>query len=84
MGIAGHRDGFFRGLKDIQAGDKIELITTKGTEVYVVDQTVITDPHDLSVLEPGPKPVLTLVTCYPFHYIGRAPQRFVVEASLQP
>ena len=84
IAIAGHRDGFFRGLKDIHAGDEIELLTAQRTEVYVVDRTVIVDPDDVSVLESGAKPALTLVTCYPFHYIGRAPRRFVVETSLKP
>jgi sortase A len=83
IGIAGHRDGFFRGLKDIHMGDKIELLTAKGTDIYTVDRILITDPSDVSVLDSGTKPALTLVTCYPFHYIGPAPRRFIVEASLQ-
>ena len=83
IGIAGHRDGFFRGLKDIHTGDKIELLTAKGTDIYTVDRILITDPSDVSVLDSGTKPALTLVTCYPFHYIGPAPRRFIVEASLQ-
>lgn len=84
IGIAGHRDGFFRGLKDIHAGDEIELLAAQQTEIYIVDRTVIVDPGDTSVLENGATPALTLVTCYPFHYIGNAPRRFVVEASLKP
>jgi sortase A len=83
IGIAGHRDGFFHGLKDIRTGDRIELRTAQRTDIYVVDRTVIVDPNDVSVLENGAAPRLTLVTCYPFHYIGPAPQRFVVEASLK-
>jgi sortase A len=83
IAIAGHRDGFFHGLKDIHAGDRIELLTAQRTDIYVVDRTVIVDPNDLSVLENGAAPALTLVTCYPFHYIGPAPRRFVVEASLK-
>jgi sortase A len=83
IGIAGHRDGFFRGLKDILAGDIIELHTTIGTDVYVVDEIRITNPDDLSVLRRRPKPSLTLVTCYPFYFIGSAPKRYVVEASLK-
>jgi sortase A len=84
IGIAGHRDGFFRGLGNIRSGDKIELLTAKGTDTYVVDQTLITHPDDLSVLDSGARPALTLITCYPFHYIGPAPRRFVVEASRNP
>jgi sortase A len=84
IAIAGHRDGFFRGLKDIHAGDEIELLAAQRTDIYIVDRTVIVDPDDTSVLENGAAPALTLVTCYPFHYIGNAPRRFVVEASLKP
>lgn len=83
VGIAGHRDGFFRPLKDISAGDVIELVTTSGTDVYAVDRIRITQPTDVSVLGPKPKPSLTLVTCYPFYFVGPAPQRYIVEASLK-
>lgn len=83
IGIAGHRDGFFSGLKDISTGDRIELVTVNRTDMYVVDRILITNPDDLSVLEDGARPTLTLVTCYPFHYVGPAPRRFVVAASLK-
>jgi len=83
IAIAGHRDGFFHGLKDIHAGDRIELRSAQRTDIYIVDRTVIVDPNDVSVLENGAAPALTLVTCYPFHYIGPAPRRFVIKASLQ-
>lgn len=79
-GIAGHRDGFFRELKDIALGDLIELDTQLGTDVYRVERTWIVSPDDISVLDPTPTRALTLVTCYPFYYIGSAPQRFVVRA----
>jgi sortase A len=82
MGIAGHRDGFFRGLKDVASGDKIELVTGKGTETYIIDQIVIVKPTDASVLAPRERPSLTLVTCYPFYFIGSAPERYIVQASL--
>jgi sortase A len=82
-GIAGHRDGFFRGLKDITEGDVIELETTKGKEVYRVERTWIVDPEDVSVLDPTPTRALTLVTCYPFYYVGPAPRRFIVRAVLE-
>lgn len=80
IGIAGHRDGFFRPLKDIAKGDTIELVTLRGTDIYVVDKIYITQPEDVSVLRAGPKPELTLVTCYPFYYAGSAPQRYIVQA----
>lgn len=83
VGIAGHRDGFFRPLKDVSTGDSIELITTSGTDVYAVDRVRITSPTDVSVLQPRAKPSLTLVTCYPFYFVGPAPKRYIVEASLK-
>lgn len=83
IGIAGHRDGFFRGLKDIRTGDAIELATFSGTDVFVVDRIRITNPTDLSVLRPRTEDSLTLVTCYPFYFIGPAPSRYIVEASLK-
>jgi sortase A len=82
LGIAGHRDSFFRGLKDIKAGDTIELETLKGTDTYIVDQIEIVTPDDVDVLRPRSVPSLTLVTCYPFYFIGSAPKRFIVKASL--
>ena len=80
-GIAGHRDGFFRALKDIAPGDLIELETRTRTERYRVERTWIVDPEDVSVLDPTPAQSLTLVTCYPFYFIGSAPQRFIVRAA---
>jgi sortase A len=79
-GIAGHRDGFFRGLKDIEPNDVIELETLRGKEVYRVERTWIVEPEDVSVLDPTPTRSLTLVTCYPFYHVGPAPQRFIVRA----
>ena len=83
IGIAAHRDGFFRNLGKLRIGDPIELQTRDGVETYVVEQTEIVMPDDVSVLNPRPVPSLTLVTCYPFQYLGRAPQRYIVTASLQ-
>lgn len=80
IGIAAHRDSFFRGLKDIQEDDTIELTTLGGTFRYKVEWTRIVKPADISVLEPTEEPVLTLVTCYPFYYVGSAPKRFIVRA----
>ena len=79
-GIAGHRDGFFRGLKDIMPGDAVELETIRGIEEYAVERTWIVPPGDVSVLAPTPIPSLTLITCYPFYYVGSAPQRYIVRA----
>jgi sortase A len=81
IGIAGHRDGFFRGLKDIKVGDGVELEGLDRIDDYVVDQLQIVSPTDVSVLRPRSKPSVTLVTCYPFYFIGRAPQRHIVQAS---
>ena len=80
LGIAGHRDGFFRGLKDIVPGDVIELDTMQGKDVFQVERTWIVDPEEVSVLDPTPTRTLTLVTCYPFYFVGSAPQRFIVRA----
>jgi sortase A len=82
IGIAGHRDGFFRALKDVGPGDTIELVTPKRVVTYVVDQIVLVRPNDVSVLQPRSRPSLTLVTCYPFYFVGSAPQRYIVQASV--
>jgi len=82
VGIAGHRDGFFRGLKDIKVGDRIEVEEPGKVETYVVDQLEIADPRNVTVLRSRDRPELTLVTCYPFYYIGPAPRRFIVHAAL--
>ena len=79
-GIAGHRDGFLRGLKDVAVGDAVELETLEGRQAYRIERTWIVDPEDVSVLDPTPVQSLTLVTCYPFYFIGSAPQRFIVRA----
>jgi sortase A len=82
IGIAGHRDGFFRGLKDISEGDEIDLATTAAKAIYIVDQIEIVSPADVRVLQPRRAPSITLVTCYPFYFVGDAPKRFIVHASL--
>ncbi|MCC6131867.1 MAG: class D sortase [Acidobacteria bacterium] len=82
VGIAGHRDGFFRGLKDIALGDLLELETGTGRMTYTVKSITIVAPEDVHVLDPSAEPVLTLVTCYPFYFVGDAPQRFIVRAVL--
>ena len=83
LGIAGHRDGFFRGLKDVTPGDAVEVVLRGQTLTYVVDTIQIVDPKDVRVLRPSPNATLTLVTCYPFYFVGSAPQRYIVSASVQ-
>jgi sortase A len=81
IGIAGHRDGFFRGLKDVVIGEELELVAPDKTTHYVVEQIEIVQPEDVSVLANRGAPSLTLVTCYPFYFVGDAPQRFIVHAK---
>jgi sortase A len=78
--LAGHRDSFFRPLKGIRDGDEIELVTPTGNYRYSVQWTQVVNPTETRVLQPTRDKSLTLVTCYPFHYIGPAPQRFIVRA----
>jgi len=83
IGIAGHRDTYFRGLKDIRANDEIQIQTASGITRYEVDWIQITVPSDVAIVPPATESALTLVTCYPFHFIGAAPERFVVHAHKQ-
>jgi sortase A len=82
VGLAGHRDTFFRRLRDIRPDDEIRIVMPDATYTYRVDRTNVVDPDDVWVLDPTETPALTLVTCYPFTYIGSAPQRFIVRAHL--
>jgi sortase A len=84
IAIAGHRDTFFRGLRKIRRGDEITLTTLGGFHRYLVDFTEIVDPENVTVLNQSNDPILTLVTCYPFYYVGSAPQRFIVRAHRSP
>ncbi|PYQ63656.1 MAG: class D sortase [Acidobacteria bacterium] len=81
VGLAAHRDSFFRGLKDIRKNDIIRLKTLDGSYQYRVEQTEIVTPEDTQVLANTGIPELTLVTCYPFYYVGSAPKRFIVHAQ---
>ena len=81
VGIAGHRDTFFRLLRFTQRGDKIALRTLRGTYRYRVISTTLVQPADVQVLNPIGRDTLTLVTCYPFYYVGPAPERFIVRAE---
>jgi len=80
LGISGHRDGFFRSFKDIEVGDDIEIQTPRGVETYAVSSINIIPKEDTSPLAPSDKKMLTLITCYPFYYVGHAPKRMIVKA----
>jgi sortase A len=80
VGVAGHRDTLFRGLKSIAKDDLIEFQTVGGNYTYRVESTQVVSPDDVAVLKSGPDAELTLVTCYPFRYVGPAPDRFIVKA----
>jgi sortase A len=81
IGIAGHRDTFFRPLKNIQRDDVITLTTARGQYRYRVVSMNVVSPHDVAVLNPNGHEILTLVTCYPFYFVGSAPKRFIVRAE---
>jgi sortase A len=78
--VAGHRDTFFRGLKDVKTKDEIDFSTLRGDFKYEVESLIVVEPSNVGVLAPSAENVLTLVTCYPFSYIGEAPKRFIVRA----
>lgn len=80
IGIAGHRDGFFRGLRHLEVGDPLMLTSLEGVAFYEVVELSVVNPVEVDVLAPTPEPTLTLVTCYPFYYVGDAPERFIVRA----
>lgn len=80
VALAGHRDTFFRGLRDVRKDDIIRVDTLDGSWAYKVESTEVVEPDDLEVLAASAGPTLTLVTCYPFNYVGAAPHRFVVRA----
>ncbi|MDH3281423.1 MAG: class D sortase, partial [Gammaproteobacteria bacterium] len=80
VALAGHRDGFFRGLKDVAIGDDITLRHGNGMVSYRVTELFVVDPDAVHVLEPTQEATLTLITCYPFYFVGNAPQRFIVRA----
>jgi sortase A len=80
VGIAGHRDTHFRPLRNIRLNDEVIVTTKTSTIRYVIDSLRIIHPTDMDILDPTPGPALTLVTCYPFEFIGNAPMRFIVRA----
>jgi sortase A len=78
--LTGHRDTFFRALRNIQLGDEIKIKTLDGEFEYQVKSTEVVLPRDVQVLQPSGENTLTLVTCFPFYYVGAAPKRFIVRA----
>ena len=80
--LAAHRDTFFRPLKGVRPGDVVKIHTRPKDSVYIVESARVVEPDEVDVLQPTPQPALTLITCYPFRYIGPAPERFVVRAVL--
>jgi sortase A len=82
LGIAAHRDGFFRVLKDVRVGDELLIERLTVTEKYRVESIRIVDPSDVSVLNQTSAPTVTLVTCYPFYHVGAAPKRYIVRAAI--
>ena len=80
VGLAGHRDTFFRSLKDVKIKDEVQLATLAGNFNYEVESLRVMDPDNVGVLAPSGHNVLTLVTCYPFYFVGPAPQRWIVTA----
>jgi sortase A len=82
VGIAAHRDTHFRGLKDVAIGDVVELGTPDETRVYRITMLEVVGPGDVHVLDDTGEPTLTLVTCYPFYFVGNAPKRYIVQATV--
>jgi sortase A len=84
VGIAGHRDTIFRPLEHVRRGEVLQVRTADHVYRYTVTRTLIVNPDDVYVLDDTATPTLTLVTCYPFRYVGHAPKRFIVQAALEP
>ena len=82
VALAAHRDGLFRALEGIRLNDDVRLFTSRGNFHYRVTKTHIVDPDDVWVIAPTEAPTITLITCYPFSFIGNAPRRFIVQAEL--
>lgn len=78
--VSAHRDTFFRELRGARAGDRVRIVTLRGTFDYQVESTMVVDPERRELLKPTRRPTLTLITCFPFEFIGAAPRRFVVRA----
>ncbi len=83
IGLSAHRDSYFRNLKNVSKGDRFTLTTATDSYTYSVDRIEIVEPSAVSVLAPGDHGLLTLVTCYPFYFVGTAPRRFIVQARIE-
>jgi sortase A len=83
FGIAGHRDTTFRAVRNLKVGDPLVITTADQVFHYKITKTFIVEPDDVYVLDPADHPTLTLVTCYPFEYIGHAPHRYIISADLE-
>ena len=79
--FAAHRDGLFRPLRDIRVNDDVRVVTAHGEFLYRVKKTQVVNPEDVWVLAPTKAATVTLITCYPFSFVGHAPQRFIVQAE---
>jgi sortase A len=82
VALAAHRDGLFRSLEGVRLNDDVRVVTSRGEFHYRVTKTHIVDPDDVWVIAPTDTPTITLITCYPFAFIGNAPHRFIVQAEL--
>jgi sortase A len=82
VAIAAHRDGLFRRLENIRLDDDVRVVTSRGEYHYRVTKTRIVNPDDVWVIAPTQVPTITLITCYPFSFVGNAPRRFIVQAEL--
>ena len=80
VALAAHRYGYFKGLRRVRKGDEITVTTSLGAFHYAVDSIEIVEITDVAVLKPTIEPTLTLITCYPFDFVGHAPQRLIVRA----
>ncbi|TCW40428.1 class D sortase [Laceyella sacchari] len=81
--LSGHRDTVFRKIGQLKKGDELRVRTKQGTFVYVITKTWVTKPDDRTVIVPHGKPVLTLTTCYPFTFVGPAPERYIIQSELK-
>lgn len=82
VALAAHRDGLFRPLEKVRLDDEVRVVTARGEYHYRVKKTHIVDPDDVWVIAPTDAPTITLITCYPFSFVGNAPRRFIVQAEL--
>lgn len=82
MVLAGHRDTYFRPLRNVRAGMEIEVVTAEGRFAYSIDSMEVVTPDKVEIMDVGSRPEMTLITCYPFEFVGAAPKRFIVHAHL--